>query len=246
MGEPLADYYAAAVGLGLWRDAPGLKRYLNWLFAGVPLEGRTVLDVGGGSGLFSAYAASAGAREVVCLEPEAAGGAAGMNSTFAKLADAAGVTNRVRLERTTFQDYAANNVIHKPFDVVLIHNAINHLDEGATIRLKEDPAARETFAGLFRKLRSLAAPGGDLLVTDCCRTHLWPLLGMKNPLMPQIEWHKHQDPGLWASLLSDAGFTDPRVRWSSFNRFGAAGWALLANRAAAFIFTGHFRLRMRA
>ena len=49
-----------------------------------------------------------------------------------------------------------------------------------------------------------------------------------------IEWHTHQEPETWASLLAAAGFRDPSVRWSSFNRFYALGKALTANRAAAF------------
>lgn len=46
-----------------------LPRYLDWLFADVPLRSALVYDVGGGNGLISFYAAERGAREVVCIEP---------------------------------------------------------------------------------------------------------------------------------------------------------------------------------
>jgi 2-polyprenyl-3-methyl-5-hydroxy-6-metoxy-1,4-benzoquinol methylase len=225
----------------LWPSRTALRRYLQWLFDGVPIEGRRVLDVGGGTGVFSHYLAAMGAASSTCLEPEADGGDDTMNERFTHLQDSTGIDN-VTLVPWTFQAFEAPP---GSFDLVLLHNSINHLDEEATIRLPDDARSRDTYGMLFGKIASLLSPGGHVLITDCARTNLFPLLGMRHPISRSIEWHKHQDPGVWTALLREAGFVEPSVSWSSYNSLGALGWTLLANRVGAFFVTGHFRLLMR-
>src|SRR5215475_13915542 len=58
---------------GNWGTAARLRFYLENLFAGIAIEGRRVLDIGAGSGVFSVYLALCGAAEVCALEPEVAG-----------------------------------------------------------------------------------------------------------------------------------------------------------------------------
>jgi hypothetical protein len=241
--DSLDAYFDAVVREGLWSSAPALRRYVNWLFRDVPLARRRNLDIGGGAGVFSLYAAAMGAAEVFCLEPEAAGGTRGMHERFERLHRAVGRPD-VRLLPETFQAFQAPA---QSVDVVLLHNSVNHLDEAATQRLTVDAGARRIYVGLFGKLASLLARGGHVVITDCARTNLFPLLGLPHPVNRAvgIEWHKHQDPEVWAALLEEAGFIHPVVAWSSYNRLGRVGWALLANRIGAFFATGHFRLMMR-
>lgn len=233
-------YFAAIRCEGLWPSEPALRRYGAWLFRGVSLDGKRILDVGGGTGVFSFYAAALGAADVICLEPESDGGTVGMNERHRRLRIATGFEN-VRMVTDTFQNFKAPP---GAFDLVLLHNSINHLDEVAAIQLRRHVPSREVYRLLFRKLSSLVAPGGDVLITDCARTNLFPLLHMPHPISRSIEWHKHHDPGLWAEMLQEAGFTSPVVGWSSYNSFGRLGWGLLANRVGAFFLTGHFRLLM--
>ena len=40
-------------------------------------------------------------------------------------------------------------------------------------------------------------------------------LGIRNPLTPNIEWFKHQQPQYWVELLKQAGFGEPVIHWSS-------------------------------
>lgn len=234
-------YLATVVREGLWSSEAALHRYLEWLFEGVPLAGRRVLDIGGGTGLLSCYAAARGAKEAVCLEPEADGVSAGINQRFVRLKRALGVDG-VQWKSATFQDFDG---APGAFDVVLLHNSVNHLDERATVRLRNHRPSRDIYSNLFSKLATLLVPGGYVLVADCARTNLFPLLGIPHPISRTIEWHKHQDPEIWAALLERAGFREPIVGWSSYNRLGRFGWALLANRVGAFVSTGHFRLLMR-
>ena len=86
------------------RSRHNLSYYLDYLFKKVDLENKTVLDVGGGSGIFSFYAACRGAREVVCLEPEASGSRSGMLDKFRRTQTRLGL-DRVRLEPVTFQSF---------------------------------------------------------------------------------------------------------------------------------------------
>jgi SAM-dependent methyltransferase len=236
-----STYFTAIIREGLWPSEPALRRYVSWLFRGVSLDEKRILDVGGGTGVFSFYAAAMGAADVICLEPESDGGTEGMSQRYRRLRIATGFEN-VRMVTDTFQNFEAPP---GAFDLVLLHNSINHLDEVAAIQLRRDVPSREVYRLLFRKLSSLVAPGGDVLITDCARTNFFPLLHIPHPISRSIEWHKHQDPGLWAKMLQEAGFTSAAVGWSSYNSFGRLGWDLLANRVGAFFLTGHFRLLMR-
>ena len=73
------------VELGLYpgSNKKRLEFYVeNQLFNGISMSGKRVVDIGGGSGLFSFISAAKGADEVVCLEPEHAGSTAGVVNLF--------------------------------------------------------------------------------------------------------------------------------------------------------------------
>lgn len=199
-----------------------------------------MLDVGGGDGCLSFYAASSGAKQVVCLEPWGAGVVPGAARAFERMTErlrGAGV----RHEAMTLQDFEPNRA---EYDVVLLHNSINHLDEDACVALLRDAAARDRYGALFRKIARLSRRGATLIVTDCSRHNLYPLLGLKNPFRPTMEWHKHQTPEAWSSLLAEAGFGRRRIRWRSPNPLRSAGRILLGNRVASFLLDAQFCLTM--
>jgi SAM-dependent methyltransferase len=221
--------------------SPGnLRFYLNYLFDGIDFRGKTMLDVGGGDGTLSFYAACAGAAKVICLEPEAAGSATGMNTAFRRTASFLD-QEKVQLLPHRFQDYESDDDL---FDILVLHASINHLDEGACIRLRRDSEAQSSYEQLFRKLASLARPGATLLIVDCAQRNLFADVHITNPFAPAIEWHKHQSPDVWASLLAHAGFSNPIIRWNSFNTLRAWGRLLLGNRIAAYCLTSTFCLTM--
>jgi SAM-dependent methyltransferase len=235
----LLDRYLAVMA----RDGarPGNLRFdCRFLFEGVPLRGKTMLDIGAGNGRYSCYAACAGAQRVVALEPEAAGSRAGVHDRFSSIASALGLEN-VELVPQRLQDYDARG---ETFDIVLLRGSINHLDEEACVRLRYDDRARQTYLALFEKLAALARPNGTLIVTDCSSQNLFARLGIRNPIAPSIEWHKHQPPAVWASLLEEVDFAHPRVRWASFNTLRTPGRLLLGNRLASWCLTSAFFLTM--
>jgi SAM-dependent methyltransferase len=222
------------------RNVGNLRFYSDYLFDGVPLAGRSVLDVGAGDGVYSLYAAAAGAQRVVALEPEAAGSTAGVTDRFSRLKDRLELDS-VELRTESFQDFDAAEA---RFDVLFMHAVINHLDEAATMEIGRSEAARQRYRTLFAKLASLGAPGAKLIASDASRDNLFGRLGLKNPLQPTIEWEKHQTPETWARLLEEVGFGDRRIRWSSINTLRRPGRILLGNRLAAWALDSSFCLTM--
>lgn len=130
------------------------------------------------------------------------------------------------------------------FDIVLLHNSVNHLDEPACMRLLDDESARATYRELFRRIAALTNKGGKLIVSDCTRNNLFPALGLTNPFSRTIEWEKHQAPEVWAGLLEQCGFGNRSIGWRSPNGLGALGGALFGNRLAAYFWKGEFILEM--
>jgi SAM-dependent methyltransferase len=211
------------------------EHWIRQSLRALEFTGKTVLDVGAGSGLFTCYMAYHGARRVVALEPELDGSAGGFNGQLRSRADSLGLAN-VEFRPDTFQAYDAPDAT---FDVILLNNAINHLDESAVVVLHQEEWARATYRGLLAKLRRLLKPGGTAVIADCARDNVFYHLGFRNPFKPTIEWHKHQNPGLWEGLLREAGFDAIESHWTIPTRLRALGWAL-DNTLAAYLTSSHF------
>jgi hypothetical protein len=81
-------------------------------------------------------------------------------------------------------------------------------------------------------------------VTDCSPRNFFNDLGLKSPVCPTIEWHKHQQPEVWAEMLVEAGFREPQIAWTPHARLGVIG-PLFANRLGAYFVNTHFRLQMQ-
>lgn len=218
-----------------------LRFYLTHQFKNISFDKKTVLDVGAGAGVFSFYAACMGAKEVICLEPEAAGLKPGMVEKFKKLQSGLPDLDQVKRVSITIQNF---NPDDKKFDIILLHNSINHLDEEACIHLQHDIRAIEIYKMIFQKLGNLASNGAKLIITDCSRYNFFALCRIKNPFAPDIEWHKHQSPEYWAKLLFYAGFCNPKIQWISFSRLRSIGRLLLGNKFASYFLHSQFSLFM--
>jgi SAM-dependent methyltransferase len=101
------------------------------------------------------------------------------------------------------------------FDVVLSVASINHLDEKSCIARGESPAAVRQYQYIFRNIATMMKPGGKLIIMDAARRNIFGDLGMRNPISPNIEWFKHQQPESWVEILSSCGFGNPDITWAS-------------------------------
>ncbi len=237
----IEQYYDTMEEQSLCSSRENWRNYLNFLFDRVDFDERSVIDIGGGIGAISFFAGAAGASSVICLEPESSGSKDGMNKTFRTIQTDLDLPD-VSLVNNTFQNFDPEG---KSFDVVILHNSINHLDEEACTRILKDDDARETYITQFRRLYDMTNPGGDLVITDCSRYNLFGLIGRRSPFAPHITWDLHQSPSTWAKLLNRAGYVQPRIRWTTFNRLGSLMRILLSNRIAAYMLTSRFCLSMK-
>jgi len=208
----------------------------------IDFQGKSVLDIGGGMGLASFWAACMGACTVLCLEP----GADGSNT----LSNDAGVTashtlsKRVKFSRMTLQE-----LLHDPpaekFDIVMSIASLNHIDEINCMQLHTNGGWR-AYRGYIRGVRGLMNKGGTFVVMDCCRFNLLEWLQISNPLRRSIESHKHWQPSMWARLMAQEDFDLLEVRYLSLNSFGRIGGCLMNNRLWGLLGTGDFRLTFAA
>ena len=233
-------YLNIAVKKGLYKSKTNLRFYLGYLFRGISFAGKSMLDIGGGSGLYSFYAAIRGAKDVIILEPEMEGSIGGTSEKFKQLSASLSLGN-VSLQPVRFQDFDPGN---QTFDIILLHASINHLDEQACIKLRYDEDARERYRLIFEKLNKIATPNAKLIIVDCSRYNFFASLVIRNPFVPTIEWHKHQSPEFWSSMLSDYGFINPQIRWMSFDFLGKLGRLLFGNRFASYFLASIFVLVM--
>lgn len=235
----LKDLLSTAVGKSPVRQKALLFSLRDYLFKDIDFSGKSMLDIGGGSGKYSFYAGLMGAEHVVCLEPEAAGSADGFQNHFRNTNERLGLKN-VELRPCTFQQYEND----RTFDIVFLHNSINHLNEEACSQLGACGDARSAYQLLFDRIYNLSNPKARLIVCDCSRHNFFQLIGIKNPFVPSIEWHKHQSPSFWSALLQECGFKEKTIQWTSFNSLGHAGRIFLGNRSAAYFLHSQFCLRM--
>lgn len=233
------DFLKFAVKHKLYSNEKNLDQYLNTLFADIDFTGKSFLDIGGGNGLFTHYATYCGASRAVCMEPEDDGSTSGDTTLFTKFKDTFELQTS-ELVTSAFQEYESD-----PFDIVLSHNSINHLDEPACEALNESAAAREIYNDLFKKLSNLTKPGGQLIVCDCRRRNFFSDLKLTNPFMRTIEWKKHQEPEFWAEMLQPAGFESESIQWTTFNTLGPLAPRVLNNRLAGYMTLSHFRMYLR-
>ncbi|MCX6355070.1 MAG: class I SAM-dependent methyltransferase [Candidatus Aureabacteria bacterium] len=215
-------------------------RYARFLFQGVDFEGKELLDIGGGPGIYSFYAACSGARRAVCLEPGIEGSEEFWRRKFEKIASLLQAKN-VTLCPARFQDYSSP---HDAFDLIISHNSINHLDEASCVTMRESDESRRTYQFLFRKMYDLTRPGGKVVISECSHLNFFPMLGLRNPLGRDIEWEKHQPPRAWIELMRSVGFVEPSLRWEYPLRLSAIGRLLMSNRVIAFFHKSRFVFTM--
>ncbi len=234
-------FYTVIQKLGAHPRPKRLRFYLEHQFLkGIDIEGKRILDVGGGYGLYALYCITHGASEVIVLEPQLAGSRSDTQTTFERLLKAIRPERPIRFVPRVVEEFVATE--GGCFDIIMMHNSINHIDEEACAVLDRDEAAREYYRQFFIHLAQISRSGTELVIADCARRNVFGDLGLRNPLLPSIEWYKHQSPQLWGQLLEEVGFRTQSIDWTSPNVLGRLGRWLFNNAVMAYLTMSHFRL----
>lgn len=189
-------------------------KYLKWAFNGIDFRNKTVLDVGGGNGIYSYYAKHMGASRCLNLEP------------FADGSDNIKVVGKSEIEELeidtlpqTFQEFNPKF----EFDIIILHDSINHLDEENFSYIHNDEKAYKVYVDIVAKIHSMLSTDGHVVVADCSRINFFNSIGLRNPFAPSIEWELHQHPPLLIKLFAANNLELVSLRWSPFKRFGSFG-----------------------
>lgn len=218
-----------------------MESYINFLYKGMHFSDKNVLDIGGGFGLYSIFSELLGAKKTIILEPELAGSNKKNKEKFLNFKNELILKNTYLINKS-LQDY---NYKGDKFDIILLHNSINHLDEDACKKLKFDTSARETYRNILKKIGELSNENCKLIVCDCSRYNIFNILGLKNPLAKTIEWEKHQSPKLWERLFNELEFVNSDIRWLPPKPLRAIGRKLLGNKYISFFLNSYFCLKMQ-
>ena len=238
------NFLKCVIDQGAYSTLRNLRQYLKYMLDGVPLRDKRMLDVGGGCGLLTLWGAIHGAN-ALCLEPDADGATSGMAIQFEKLKSSLGVDISCHFSTDTLQEFLQTTEYRGCYDVIMMSDSINHLDEKSCIELLNDSGARNKYLGLLSQVFESMSPGGYIVVTDCSRSNFFNDLGWRSPIMNTIEWEKHQSPFFWDKLFQQVGFHPARIKWSSPKVLGSLGRAILGYRLTAYFTFSHFRLLIR-
>jgi 2-polyprenyl-3-methyl-5-hydroxy-6-metoxy-1,4-benzoquinol methylase len=234
--EETIQYISQTTG---FKSVERYRARCEFLFEGIPLKEVRVLDVGCGRGMFALWTAIQEASYVVGIEPESEGSTNGTLSVFRSIVSRLDIDDHVIPSSKSLEDVEA--ATDTQFDVAIMFNVINHLDEEAVIDLQQSDSAQSKYVVILRHLRSLMSDTGYVVVADCGRRNFWPEVGLRNPIAKTIEWHKHQQPETWISLFEQAGFKLHDLRWTPLYPF----YKLTGNALAQYLLMSHFVLRFQ-
>jgi glycosyltransferase involved in cell wall biosynthesis len=233
------DRFELAAQLVGYSSAARYKTRGELLFNGIRLADAHVLEVGCGTGAWAIWAALHGANRVVGIEPEAQGSTSNVLSTLRKSIEILELNEKI----TASSHYLHQLPVQKhAFDVVVMYNVINHLDESAVVSLHREHDALSRYVSILENLRLGMHPDSWVIVADCARTNLWNQVGLVSPFARSIEWHKHQNPPVWTDVFERAGYDYFDLRWQPLQPFPR----LTANWFAQYLTCSLFVLRFRA
>jgi SAM-dependent methyltransferase len=211
--EPAERIRLIGQKMGLWNHGFDFARFAKQLFGDIDFRDKAMLEIGCGKGILCLWAALHGAVDTAGLEPMAEGcyDSSECFQAFRSMAQQLHLP-QARILPVTVQGFESPK---NYFDVVLSVASINHLDEKSCVALRESPAAVREYKEIFRNIAAMMKPNGKLIIMDAARHNFFGDLGVRNPMSPNIEWFKHQQPEFWAELLSDCNFGNPDIQWTS-------------------------------
>ena len=221
---------------GIARPAGYDFYFKNYIFDNIDLDHKTILDLGGGNGLASFYALSASSScSSWIVDPITEGSNELMSlqyNTMKEKFDA----SRINFHR----DFIETLLAPEKFDIILMHNSINHIGEDIIKNILIDPNLYLEYKERIKTIVDRLKPEGILIVADCGTKNFWGQFGLPNPFSPSIEWRLHCEPWVWQKMIEENGFSHIHTSWTARREFGNFGKKILANRFCSYFLNSHF------
>ena len=217
--------------------ARGYEFYFSeYIFKNVDLKGKTIADIGGGNGVASFYALTADTQcECWIVDPIIEGSNETMLAQYDSMAKTIGMS-RIHFHKDLIETLEAP----LKFDIILMHNSINHIGEDIIEEAKIDERRYAEFVDRLKPIIDRLDPGGTIIVSDCGTKNFWDRVGLKSPLAPTIEWSLHGEPEFWQKMLESLDCIHVKTNWTTRREFGKLGKLFLANRFMSYFTTRHF------
>ena len=221
---------------GITRSRGYAFYFRHYIFDNIELDNKNLLDLGGGNGMASFYALSSSSScSAWVVDPIAEGSNELMSLQYNSMKE------NYDPRRITFhRDFIDTLLSPKEFDIVLMHNSINHIGEDILEDvLISDDAYRE-YKERIKTIVDRLIPKGILIVADCGKNNFWGTLGLNNPFAPSIDWKLHWEPWVWKRMIEEIGCSHIRTNWTARREFGGFGRQFLANRLCSYFLNSHF------
>lgn len=208
---------------------------LKYIFEGISLKNKSLLDLGGGNGIASFFAShSDKSCRCTIVDPFEDGSNTLMSNQYKELSKV--YNNTVKLH----MGYVETLPKDEKFDLILMHNSINHIGEDIIIDIQYNQNHWKKFSLRLESILMRAKKGAKIIVADCSSKNFWNDIGVKNPLAPTIEWHLHQPPHVWKEMIEKFNFTRLSTKWTSRRELLLFGKILLAHRLISYFTESHF------
>ena len=144
-------------------------------------------------------------------------------------------------ERINFhRDYVDTLLGPNAFDIIVIHNIINHIGEDNLEDILCNNEAYIDYESRFKTILDRLSSGGILIVSDCGSRNFFGQIGLKTPFALSIDWDLHCEPGVWQQMIEILRFSHIKTQWTARREFGFFGKIFLANRLCSYFLNSHF------
>ena len=189
-------FFEICVETGVSSSIKNSRFQFKQIFKNINLNNKSILDIGGGSGYLSFYCMLKGAKSAVCLEPGEDGVNLEKNASFETFDE--NFNYEIDYLNEKIEEYHSN----QKFDVIILHNSINHLVECDCKNLNHNIDAKKKIMKTIEKISFLANYNSLLLIVDNSGYHFFQNFGLEHhPLIPHVGFHDHESPSFWIKLI---------------------------------------------